>query len=373
MILNALSAASFFYLAFVLLLKSKATNTLANRWLTFFLISVGFLQLDDAWLLSGTYEAYPHLFNLLDPFLFCVAPGFYWAVYHFVQPGRRFVRRSLWHMSLSFLILLLSIPGFLASKATKLEWIKSFKEDAGTMGIEVKIVFCLLFGQCLVYVLLSFFKMRRHQKNLQMVSSNNADTDLDWLRYFLISICLLLVLWAIEVIFYPNFLGGEMSLGYLIGAYLLGYYATRQKEIYPFPPQELQAIAAIIQDNPPGLKAEAEVDEVQKLRLIKLMTAQKPYLDPELSLPKLAQLMHCSTHELSHLINQGFERNFYQFINTYRVEESKRLLQDQKLDHLNILAIGFEAGFNSKTTFNTTFKQMMGISPLEFRKRKLMA
>jgi AraC-like DNA-binding protein len=68
------------------------------------------------------------------------------------------------------------------------------------------------------------------------------------------------------------------------------------------------------------------------------------------------------------LNEKGFERNFYQLINGYRVEESKRLLVDEQLLHLNILAIGFEAGFNSKTTFNTTFKNQTGMSPLEYRK-----
>lgn len=373
MILNALSAASFFYLAFVLLLKSKATNTLANRWLVFFIINVGFLQLDDVMYMGHIYYDYPHLFNVLDPFIFCVAPSFYWAVYHFVQPERRFLWKSIWHLSPSILIFLLSVPAFLASKAEKLEMIKTIEKDGSSLDSVEIVFFGILFGQCIMYLVLSYFKMRQHQRNLQMVSSNNADTDLGWLRNFLIGIVVLLVLWMIEIIFYADFLGGEMSLGYLIGAYLLGYFATRQKEIYPFPPQELQAIAAIIQENPPVSKAEVQVDEAQKLRLIALMTDEKPYLDAELNLPKLAQLMHCSTHELSHLINQGFQRNFYHFINAYRIEESKRMLSDPEWEHLTILAIGFEAGFNSKTTFNTTFKQLVGMSPLEFRKRELMA
>ncbi|WP_353485333.1 helix-turn-helix domain-containing protein, partial [Haliscomenobacter sp.] len=120
----------------------------------------------------------------------------------------------------------------------------------------------------------------------------------------------------------------------------------------------------------PDVKPETEIDFQQKEQLRLLLEEQKPYLDPELSLPKLAEMMACSTHELSHLINQGFERNFYQLINGYRVEESKRLLVNEQLLHLNILAIGFEAGFNSKTTFNTTFKNQTGMSPLEYRKQQ---
>lgn len=75
-----------------------------------------------------------------------------------------------------------------------------------------------------------------------------------------------------------------------------------------------------------------------------------------------------ATATVQWLNEKGFERNFYQLINGYRVEESKRLLVNEQLLHLNILAIGFEAGFNSKTTFNTTFKNQTGMSPLEYRK-----
>lgn len=177
----------------------------------------------------------------------------------------------------------------------------------------------------------------------------------------------------VEITFYTNFLDGKMSWIYWLGTFFLGYYAIQQKEIYPFAPQELAEIAAIIQEQPLAHPSASCVDEARKEQLRHLMENEKPYLDPELSLPKLAQLMHCSTHELSHLINQGFERNFYQFINSYRIEESKRLLSDPQLDYLTILAIGFEAGFNSKTTFNTTFKQLVGMSPVEFRKLKTKA
>ncbi|WP_373549093.1 helix-turn-helix domain-containing protein [Haliscomenobacter sp.] len=371
MIINALCAGSFIYLAFVLLLKSRHTNTLANRWLALFLVFVSFLQLDDALMMSGAYLKHPHLFNIFDLFIFGVAPSLYLAVFHFVQASRQFYVRSLWHFAPCFLILILSVPAFLDSKAAKLELIKAISISDKTLNIVEIVVFAILFLQCVVYLLLGYVKILRHQKNLQLVSSNQAETDLNWLKNFWYVISILLLLWIIEIVFYTNFLGGEMSWAYWLGTFYLGAYAIQQKEIYPFVAQELAEIKEIIQEKNLSQMGAIEVDPLQKEQLLTLMKDQKPYLDPELSLPKLAQLMHCSTHELSHLINQGFERNFYQFINTYRIEESKRLLQDQKLDHLNILAIGFEAGFNSKTTFNTTFKQLVGMSPLEFR--KLMA
>lgn len=372
MLINAISASSFFYLAFVLLVKGRTTNRLANRWLAIFLVFVGFLQLDDALIISRTYFQYPHFYNVFDPFLFGVAPAFYWATFHFVQPSRRFYRQSLWHFVPCYLILLLSIPFFLESKEEKLALLKGLEEQGQVLEPVEMVVFAVLFLQCVVYLFLSYRRILRHQQNLKQVSSNQEGTDLQWFKYFLLGVVLLLCFWVVEISFYTNFLDGKMSWIYWLGTFYLGFYAIQQKEIYPFAPQELAEIEGIIQDTPPSRRTASDINEAQKEQLLRLMEKEKPYLDPELSLPKLAQRMQCSTHELSQLINQGFERNFYQFINTYRIEESKRLLQDPSLEYLNVLAIGFEAGFNSKTTFNTTFKQMVGMSPVEFRRQQVM-
>ena len=113
------------------------------------------------------------------------------------------------------------------------------------------------------------------------------------------------------------------------------------------------------------------LDEAQhsdaKDRLLLLMDTDKPYLDSALTLPALANLMHMSVHELSELVNTGFDENFSQFINRYRVEESKRLLRSEAHRHLSMLGIAYEAGFNSKTAFNTAFKKIAGCAPSVYR------
>jgi AraC-like DNA-binding protein len=72
---------------------------------------------------------------------------------------------------------------------------------------------------------------------------------------------------------------------------------------------------------------------------------------------------------MSYLINSGFGENFFQFINKYRVERAKELLNIDKLSKYSILGIAFESGFNSKTTFNTTFKKFTNQTPSEYLKR----
>ena len=78
--------------------------------------------------------------------------------------------------------------------------------------------------------------------------------------------------------------------------------------------------------------------------------------------------MNCTPHQLSYIINNGFDENFYQFINRFRIEEAKKLILNPNMNHLSLLGIGFEVGFNSKSVFNTTFKKNTGKTPSEFKK-----
>ncbi len=98
------------------------------------------------------------------------------------------------------------------------------------------------------------------------------------------------------------------------------------------------------------------------------METDKCFLDHDLSLPHLAKKMDLTSHELSYLLNEGLGVSFFEFVNRYRVEEAKTLLLSPEYHHLNILGIAYETGFNSKTTFNTSFKKFTGVSPSEFRK-----
>jgi AraC-type DNA-binding domain-containing proteins len=111
---------------------------------------------------------------------------------------------------------------------------------------------------------------------------------------------------------------------------------------------------------------------ILKSQLTQFMLTHKPYLDPDLNLVKLAELLGTSTHRLSYIINSGFNMNFFNFINKNRIEEAKLLLLNTKMDQYSILGIAFKAGFNSKTSFNTTFKKLTNQTPSEFKKVVLL-
>jgi putative ABC transport system permease protein len=101
--------------------------------------------------------------------------------------------------------------------------------------------------------------------------------------------------------------------------------------------------------------------------LKKTMKAGQYYLDAELSLSSLAEKLGMPPHELSRIINMAFGKNFNDFVNEYRIREVARKMQDPAYDRLTLIGIAYDAGFNSKATFNRTFREMTGKSPKEYK------
>ncbi len=98
------------------------------------------------------------------------------------------------------------------------------------------------------------------------------------------------------------------------------------------------------------------------------MKTKKPYLNPELNIFQLSDILNVKKHHLSQVINEKSGMNFFDFVNTFRVEEIKRNLADPSLKNLTLLGIGLESGFNSKATFNSAFKKFTGLTPSDFQK-----
>ena len=104
--------------------------------------------------------------------------------------------------------------------------------------------------------------------------------------------------------------------------------------------------------------------------LAAFMQKSRIYLDPDLSLEALATRMKMSRHHLTQLLNERVEKNFYSFINEYRIGEAIDKLNDPS-SHVNILSLAFDCGFNSKSSFNNYFKKITGTTPTAYRKQQL--
>jgi len=107
----------------------------------------------------------------------------------------------------------------------------------------------------------------------------------------------------------------------------------------------------------------------QILNLEAYLKKHEPFLDPDLTIGDLAASMRMDAKELSLLINKNMGQNFYNLMSHYRIEKAKNLLSDPTNNHLNVLEILYNVGFNSKSSFNQAFKKSTGLTPTDYRKQ----
>ena len=115
------------------------------------------------------------------------------------------------------------------------------------------------------------------------------------------------------------------------------------------------------------------LSDIEKKQLMKkievFMISEKPYINPDLSLAEMARLINLPPKKISQIINIGYGTNFYYYINTYRIRDSIKLLENPEAKNMTILEILYSVGFNSKSTFNSAFKRYTGLSPRAYRQK----
>ncbi|SHL66557.1 helix-turn-helix domain-containing protein [Flavobacterium pectinovorum] len=363
-------------LAFLIFTNINQTNSKVNRWFVFFILCIFLIQFND--LLEKT--EFLKIRRITNDFLgivdFIVAPVFYFSVIYFITPNRKWQIRDHFHFAFAFIILvLLSISLLIEIKDPPRA------EDKENAAIIIT-VFNLVFScQVAVYCIAAYREITVYQKNLLLYTSDTSETNLKWLQKVVVCVLIITGVWLIDNVFklakIYAFFDIIASAIYLFGIFYISYFSLKQKKYYPLNKQEKEQIDTIISESsdlegkPKKLISDKDLQEI-KSALIYIMDNEKPFLNPELSLFKLASQLDISSHLLSYVINNGCDENFYQFINRYRIEEAKKMIQDPGMQYLSLMGIAFEVGFNSKTVFNTTFKKSTNQTPSEFKKSNLL-
>jgi len=157
-------------------------------------------------------------------------------------------------------------------------------------------------------------------------------------------------------------------VAFSLTAFFLGYYTMRQPEIFKLPAIDSPASGEGQEEQEKAASmSEDEMNEIKE-KLEEAIQKNKPYCNPGLTLNSLAEMAGTNAHYLSRVINEGYGMNFNDFVNSYRIEEFKRLaLKDEYQNH-TLLAIAFIVGFNSKSAFNRSFKKLEDCTPREYLK-----
>ena len=138
---------------------------------------------------------------------------------------------------------------------------------------------------------------------------------------------------------------------------LLAYFAIGRQEIFRSIPRFRKYEGSLLS---------AEEVATLQFRLEQLMAAEKPYLKPGLTLADLSDKIGCAPRELSRVINERFEQNFFDYVNGYRIQEFKRIAGHDRYRNQTVLAIAYDVGFNSKTAFYAAFRKLSDESPGDY-------
>ena len=201
----------------------------------------------------------------------------------------------------------------------------------------------------------------RHKRRIKLYFSRLSGIDLKWLRFLLL---LAMISYAgISGLYVVNYFYGFLNYGVMqsAGAVLasiyilgLGFYGLKQQNIFAGEKVDMN-----LQQTTQWASEKSELarEEEQFIdRLLEYMRSEKPHLEPELTLAELSQQLATRPEYLSKILNSRLHKNFFDFVNHYRIEEFKEQCRDPQNRKLTLLSIAYDCGFSSKATFNRVFR-----------------
>lgn len=241
-------------------------------------------------------------------------------------------------------------------------------------------------AQQIFYFFLARKVLLSYRQSINHLFSETSRFDLNWAKYllngFLILVLCFVVIFPLMVRF-PDRFDLLLLINMVIATpyiYIATYKGMMQHTIWQIQPgtnkttvvhemEETEKATGTDDQKSNVVRTGLGREKIEELsrRITHLMKKEKLYQETELTLQQLAKKLQVPAYQVSQTLNEGMGKNFYDLVNGYRVNEAKTLLLDSRNRNFTILSVGFEAGFNSKTTFNTVFKKFTGLTPTEFR------
>lgn len=367
---------------FGLLVLQKKPKSLHDKVLFWWLIYLAFYTSIYAFTYRYIFVEYPLLSGSLISLFLLQGP----FLYLYIKPlatGLKYFSRDEWLHFLPFMIfnLYLALAGIFPSIADGISLLHAHHEGKAPLLFNLFLIITALSGP--VYFYLSYRLLNKAHNKLQQNYSFSEEVDPAWLRKLLLIFgivwTLLIVIAVVHHVFrYFSlfFCTNGLSLTLSLFIILAGYFGLKQKAILSVETLKVNEQPAINEPEPLKVKYAGTgiaSDDVSQwaVQLKKIMVEAKPYLDPELTLPKLASQLNIPAHHLSRVINESFSVNFFDFINQYRIDEVKVRINQPEYSHLSILGIAFDCGFNSKSAFNRLFKKYTSLTPSEYKSKAL--
>jgi AraC-like DNA-binding protein len=358
-------------------LFSLKRNAFSNRLLGFLTSSWAILLLVFALQGDGLYIKYPHLYLVFDQLFFLIFPLLYLHAKYLLSSQSKFRKRDLLHFLPFVLSIIAHIAFFLESGENKI-----FLIDNPTIYIRILEISAneIVAIQGFVYSILTLYLLKKYKLIIKDYEAKPIKK-----RIYLLQIAVIIILlsWIIGIIgLHLDYIGIHLNFDYFSFSYLalvliiyiISFASLGSMEIFKVEMSSLNIKDDLkkpffITDQS-GKVSDDSIDDPLSSdlndQLIAFMEKDKPYLNPELNLIDLAKDLNINRNELSHIINTFHEKNFYEFVNHYRVNEVKRLMKEKNDENYKMISYAYEAGFNSKASFYRIFKQFTDKTPSEY-------
>ncbi len=347
----------------IFIITLKRGNVLMRAFLASFLIARSLMLIGfSAWNFD-LYKKLPDLILLPAPLLFLYCPLLYLYTRSVIQPDYRFRKTEILHFIPAFFILAWNVLHFHIYRHD----IKVNMLLTGATYYPVISWSVWMWIQLTVYGSLCLLMLYRVRKNPRYQILSQQRGIISWLTYLIVAF----LIWkALFLTYYLAFLFSKenhvyfqifVEIAFLMYASLIMYKSLQ------FPAVFIAQLNTIRYKTSP-LSVEEKNNYKQQIE--KYMREHRPYLNPEFNLKILSKDISIPEHHLSQVFSEELNTRFSEFVNRYRIEEVIQLLVDTNFHDRNILEIMYEAGFNSKSVFNTVFKKHTGMTPREYRNRK---
>ena len=336
-----------------LLLLKKQDLKSANVFLGVVLLIFSFMHFKVLLIALGLID-YLHWLFLLS-FSLTIGPCLYFHMLHITVKEVRFSKVKLLHF----------LPGLLEFLFFLIYSNKNGELNFYNYRINSLIaILQILFNSSLIIYCFYVYKgVSKHYKDISSNVNDEAFTNLRWLKGLIGGLSIIACIWILY--FIASYFSGNYYI-HILDFYL--FYIVNAVLVICIGVQVLWKEQYILNEGNVR-KREVPSEEIIKksVWLEEQMVEKSFYLNPLLNLNNLSEALGINTNMISHVINEGLNKNFKDFVNEYRIREVVKKLSEGKDSNLTLLGIAFECGFNSKSTFNRVFKKNTGKTPLEFK------
>lgn len=371
----------------LLLWTSSRGNRPANHWLAAYVACLAFLSVGDTLEDSRWVLELPHLAHVTDWAIFLVGPLLWMYVRRLTLNGQPRFRKWLWHTIPAAAVIAVLTPFYVLRSADKLPIIATDLAERDNLSSPALLIACF---QMFVYWCASLWTLRRFVRALRDRFSSLEHRDFRWLRAMLMVNLVMWCFWFIGLSTRHDWAAWFDLVAVPLGLYLLAILGWRQPAVFsvreteewssssppaasatPTPTPLVERVAEPRRYQRSGLDRSRIPHLIEALDA--LMTTEKPWLENDLTLPQLAERAGLSPHHLSQLLNEARGETFFDFVNSRRVAEVQRCLEDPAYRGQSLLELALASGFNSKGAFNTAFRRHAGVTPSEYRRSAAFA